>query len=239
MADMHDATEEYLENILEIEEEGTRVMRARLVERLGLSAAAVSETVGRLADNGYVELADDRTVSLTEQGPGAGHHGRATAPPRRATARRRDRPRVGEGAPRGRPLGARDLRRCRGQARSRCSAIPPPARTATRSPVRCTRSPMSPTLPLSTRVRRSGHRRARRRAHRDRRRRDPAHRRRRPHPGPRRHGHRHRRRRRARAHPVGRLLDPARVAEQLFVDGPARVRVSAQPPATAGTMLST
>ena len=65
---MHDATEEYLENILEIEEEGTRVMRARLVERLGLSAATVSETVGRLADNGYVELADDRTVSLTTKG---------------------------------------------------------------------------------------------------------------------------------------------------------------------------
>jgi DtxR family Mn-dependent transcriptional regulator len=65
---MHDATEEYLENILEIEEEGTRVMRARLVERLGLSAAAVSETVGRLAENGYVELADDRTVSLTSKG---------------------------------------------------------------------------------------------------------------------------------------------------------------------------
>ncbi len=65
---MHDATEEYLENILEIEEEGVRVMRARLVERLGLSAAAVSETVGRLADNGYVELADDRTVSLTSKG---------------------------------------------------------------------------------------------------------------------------------------------------------------------------
>ncbi len=68
MADMHDTTEEYLENILEIEEEGTRVMRARLVERLGLSAAAVSETVGRLADQGFVELADDRTVSLTIKG---------------------------------------------------------------------------------------------------------------------------------------------------------------------------
>ena len=32
-------------------------MRARLVERLGLSAAAVSETVGRLVDEGFVELA--------------------------------------------------------------------------------------------------------------------------------------------------------------------------------------
>jgi DtxR family Mn-dependent transcriptional regulator len=68
MAEHHDATEEYLENILEIEEEGTRVLRARLVERLGVSAAAVSETVGRLEDNGYVEVLDDRTLLLTDKG---------------------------------------------------------------------------------------------------------------------------------------------------------------------------
>ena len=43
---MHDTTEEYLESILAIEEEGVVPMRARLVERLGLSAAAVSETRG-------------------------------------------------------------------------------------------------------------------------------------------------------------------------------------------------
>ena len=42
MAEMHDTTEEYLETILSIEEEGIVPMRARLVERLGLSAAAVS-----------------------------------------------------------------------------------------------------------------------------------------------------------------------------------------------------
>ncbi len=68
MADHHDATEEYLENILEIEEEGTKVMRARLVERLGISAAAVSETVNRLADQGFLELESDRTVTLTDKG---------------------------------------------------------------------------------------------------------------------------------------------------------------------------
>src|SRR3954454_7730256 len=68
MAEMHDTTEEYLENILEIEEEGTRVMRARLVERLGLSAAAVSETVGRLEEHGFVQLLDDRTLTLTDKG---------------------------------------------------------------------------------------------------------------------------------------------------------------------------
>ena len=65
---MHDATEEYLETILEIEEEGIVPIRARLVERLGLSAAAVSEQVNRLVEQGYAELLDDRTLRLTESG---------------------------------------------------------------------------------------------------------------------------------------------------------------------------
>jgi len=68
MAEMHDTTEEYLEQILELEEEGTLPMRARLVERLNLSAAAVSETIGRLEDNGYVELREDRSLRLTPKG---------------------------------------------------------------------------------------------------------------------------------------------------------------------------
>src|SRR5213082_3900943 len=45
-------------------------MRARLVERLGLSAAAVSETCGRLVDGGWVELEGDRRLSLTAKGRG-------------------------------------------------------------------------------------------------------------------------------------------------------------------------
>ena len=68
MAEMHDTTEEYLESILAIEEEGVVPMRARLVERLGLSAAAVSETIGRLSDHGYVELLGDRSLHLTDKG---------------------------------------------------------------------------------------------------------------------------------------------------------------------------
>jgi len=68
MAEMHDTTEEYLESILAIEEEGVVPMRARLVERLGLSAAAVSETVSRLSEHGYVELHGDRSLHLTEKG---------------------------------------------------------------------------------------------------------------------------------------------------------------------------
>jgi len=68
MAEMHDATEEYLEAILEIEEEGITPIRARLVERFGFSATAVSETVQRLEDHGFVELQHDRSLHLTGKG---------------------------------------------------------------------------------------------------------------------------------------------------------------------------
>lgn len=68
MADLHDSTEHYLETILEIEEQGGTPMRARIVDRLGLSAAAVSEQVGRLVDQGLVELHDDRSLHLTGTG---------------------------------------------------------------------------------------------------------------------------------------------------------------------------
>lgn len=68
MAELHDTTEEYLETILAVEEEGIVPLRARLVERLGLSAAAVSETINRLAEQGFVELAEDRSLRLTARG---------------------------------------------------------------------------------------------------------------------------------------------------------------------------
>src|SRR3954465_4885044 len=66
----HPAVEEYLETILELEESGIPPMRARLVERLGVSAPAVSETVGRLAREGYVTLDEQRVVHLTDEGRG-------------------------------------------------------------------------------------------------------------------------------------------------------------------------
>ncbi len=68
MAELHDATEEYLETIFEIEEEGITPIRARLVERLGLSAPAVSETVQRLVEHDLVELNTDRSLTLTATG---------------------------------------------------------------------------------------------------------------------------------------------------------------------------
>ena len=140
VAEMHDTTEEYLETILALEEEGVVPMRARLVERLGLSAAAVSETVGRLSTSGYVELDGDRSLRLTDQGPGPRDHGRAPAPPGRAPARRRDRARVGEGPP-PRPTAGSTRSPPTSRRSSWCSsATRPRARTATRSRARSSAS---------------------------------------------------------------------------------------------------
>ena len=64
----HPAVEQYLETILELEEAGIVPLRARIVERLGVSAPAVSETVKRLEREGYVSLDSDRVLHLSEAG---------------------------------------------------------------------------------------------------------------------------------------------------------------------------
>lgn len=66
--DLIDSTEMYLRTVLELEEEGIRALRARLTERLGLSAPSVSEGVARLEADGLLHLAEDRTVELTSAG---------------------------------------------------------------------------------------------------------------------------------------------------------------------------
>jgi DtxR family Mn-dependent transcriptional regulator len=68
VADLHDATEHYLVQILELEEEGIVPLRARLVERLGLSAPTVSETVQRLIDHGYLVMGAGHRLELTDAG---------------------------------------------------------------------------------------------------------------------------------------------------------------------------
>ena len=63
----HPPLEEYLEAIHELEEEGTAVIQARLVERVGHSAPSVSEMVRRLRGDGWVEVAG-RAIRLTDKG---------------------------------------------------------------------------------------------------------------------------------------------------------------------------
>src|SRR3954447_7361709 len=68
MGDFHPAVEEYLETIYELEEAGIVPMRARIVERLGVSAPAVSETVKRLERKGDLTLDAAKAMVLTESG---------------------------------------------------------------------------------------------------------------------------------------------------------------------------
>jgi DtxR family Mn-dependent transcriptional regulator len=68
MTPLIDATEMYLRTVYELEEEGITPIRARLVERLGLSAPAVSETVARLEHEGLMSVEQDRTLRLSDRG---------------------------------------------------------------------------------------------------------------------------------------------------------------------------
>jgi DtxR family transcriptional regulator, iron-dependent repressor len=63
----HPPLEEYLEAIHELGEEGIVVIQARLAERLGHSAPAVSEMIRRLREDGYLEMRG-RSLVLTGQG---------------------------------------------------------------------------------------------------------------------------------------------------------------------------
>lgn len=65
----HPPLEEYLEAIHELGEEGMVIIQARLAERLGHSAPAVSEMIRRLKDDGYVSVRG-RSLSLTDKGRG-------------------------------------------------------------------------------------------------------------------------------------------------------------------------
>jgi len=69
-----EAVEMYLRTVLELEEEGVPALRARLSERLELSAPAVSEGVARLEQVGMVRLQPDRTIALTDQGRERAEH---------------------------------------------------------------------------------------------------------------------------------------------------------------------
>lgn len=63
----HPPVEEYLKVAYELEEEGVALIRARLAERLGHSAPAVTETVRRLVAEGHVQV-EKRELRLTAQG---------------------------------------------------------------------------------------------------------------------------------------------------------------------------
>src|SRR5919106_5831313 len=65
---LNPASKEYLEAIYELEEEGRRILQARIGERLGLAPATVSEGMKRLVSEGYITVEGARDISLTNEG---------------------------------------------------------------------------------------------------------------------------------------------------------------------------
>jgi DtxR family Mn-dependent transcriptional regulator len=63
----HPPLEEYLEAVYELQEEGTPVIQARLAERLGHAPPSVSEMIGRLRADGFLE-SEGRALRLTAKG---------------------------------------------------------------------------------------------------------------------------------------------------------------------------
>jgi DtxR family Mn-dependent transcriptional regulator len=74
VTELIDSTEMYLRTVFELEEEGILALRARIAERLGLSAPSVSEGVARLTNDGLLTLDERRTVGLTREGRERAEH---------------------------------------------------------------------------------------------------------------------------------------------------------------------
>ena len=68
MATASPATEEYLQAIYTLDDEGAQVISARLAGFLGVSPAAVSEMVHRLERDGLVTLDGHKAVGLSSRG---------------------------------------------------------------------------------------------------------------------------------------------------------------------------
>lgn len=68
MTELIDTTEMYLRIIFELEEEGTPVLRARIVDRIGHSGPTVSQTVARMERDGLLSVQPDRSLLLSDEG---------------------------------------------------------------------------------------------------------------------------------------------------------------------------
>ena len=66
-----ETTERYLEAIYYIDHEGEVPRPGRLAEWLGVSAPTVTVSLQRLARDGLISIAGDRSVELTESGADA------------------------------------------------------------------------------------------------------------------------------------------------------------------------
>jgi DtxR family transcriptional regulator, Mn-dependent transcriptional regulator len=70
MAQATVAEEEYLQTMFWLQEAGLQINGANIARAMQLSAPTVHEMIGRLEGDGYVERADDKSLTFTERGRG-------------------------------------------------------------------------------------------------------------------------------------------------------------------------
>jgi len=70
MAQATVAEEEYLQTMFWLEEAGLSINGANIARAMQLSPPTVHEMIGRLEEDGYVERADDKSLTFTERGRG-------------------------------------------------------------------------------------------------------------------------------------------------------------------------
>ena len=103
------AEEEYLQTMFWLEEAGLPITGANIARAMQLSPPTVHEMIGRLEGDGYVERADDKSLTFTERGPRRGRGDRPPPPPDRALPHRRAGHPLGRGPRGGRAARARDV----------------------------------------------------------------------------------------------------------------------------------
>ena len=72
-AQASEAEEEYLQSIFWLREAGLPMTGANVARAMQLSPPTVHEMIGRLEADGYIERADDKTISFTESGDKTAH----------------------------------------------------------------------------------------------------------------------------------------------------------------------
>jgi len=64
----HESTENYLETIFILSQDGVPVRSIDIVNELEFSRPSVSAAMKNLRENGYIEISDDGYITLTEKG---------------------------------------------------------------------------------------------------------------------------------------------------------------------------
>lgn len=65
---IHESAEDYLESILILQEQCGQVRSIDIVNRLGYSKPSVSIAMKKLRENGYISMAGDGTITLSDSG---------------------------------------------------------------------------------------------------------------------------------------------------------------------------